>query len=61
MELDDVQSKYAQRLRACKSCKLIKTEDQFATHGCDNCGLDADSKAARREWMENNTTDDYEG
>ncbi len=68
MDVDDIhQSKYAQRpdgvrrLRACKSCKLIKTEEQFASYGCDNCAADAESKAARREWMESNTTDDYEG
>lgn len=66
-DLASAESKYAQRpsstkrLRACKHCKLIKNEEQFAAYGCDNCGADHDSKAAKREWMESNTTDDFEG
>lgn len=25
------------KLRACRSCRLIKSEDQFLTDGCENC------------------------
>ena len=27
------------KLRACKSCLLIKSEDQFLSDGCENCPL----------------------
>jgi len=25
------------KLRACKDCKLVKTESQFLVDACDNC------------------------
>lgn len=50
------------RLRACKRCKLIKTEEQFVQYACDNCPQpDKAGKGYRAEWMESNTTDDYDG
>ena len=50
------------RLRACLGCKIIKTESQFLQFACDNCPQpDLSNQAQRLEWMESNTTDDYEG
>lgn len=70
MEADDAvgSSQYAQRpdgtrrLRACKRCKLIKTEDQFVQYACDNCPRpEKGAKAYRQEWTDSHTTPDFEG
>ena len=63
-------AKYAERpdslkkLRACKSCKLIKTADQFYRNFCDNCEHTSSGEqdaGARRDFVDNGTTADFEG
>jgi hypothetical protein len=52
------------RLRACTSCKLIKTYDQFLSECCENCPHtrpESDVHGMRKDWVENNTTSDFEG
>jgi hypothetical protein len=62
--------KYAQRpdsikqLRSCKTCKLVKSYSQFHASFCDNCVFEwpeQHSSAARTEYVESNTTLDFEG
>ena len=65
----DVQA-FAQRpdnlkkLRACKTCKLIKTEQQFKETHCENCAFthpDSSNAGARDDYVQSCTTSDYEG
>ena len=63
--------KYAQRpdslkkLRACKTCKLIKTRDQFYSSFCDNClhsrPQETPNQNMREDFVEQETTADFEG
>ena len=32
--------KSLKKLRACTQCRLIKTEEQFLSEGCENCKID---------------------
>ena len=52
------------RLRACKTCKLIKTYDQFYQRYCENCPHDRpeqDTPGMREDYVKSMTTADFEG
>lgn len=52
------------QIRACKSCKLLKTAAQFHASFCDNCTHEhpeTNSAASRSEYVESRTTSDYDG
>ena len=46
-------------LRACKSCKMVKSLQQFIEQGCDNPGCDLGNDD--RNAIMNNTTADFDG
>ena len=51
------------QVRACKSCKLLKTAAQFHAHFCDNCSHEhpeTQNAAARSDYVETRTTADCE-
>jgi hypothetical protein len=51
-------------LRACKTCKLVKTSSQFHAVYCENCEHtwpDVHTSAARTDYVESHTTTDFEG
>lgn len=53
-----------QRIRACKSCKLLKTASQWYNNFCDNCSHEHPetlNAAARSDYVETRTTADYDG
>ena len=52
------------KLRACKNCRLIKTYDQFYENYCDNCAHtrpESDVPGMKQDFVENETTNDFEG
>lgn len=50
------------KLRACKTCKLIKTYDQFKSTYCENCPFThPDSDNAGSDYVDSSTTADFEG
>ena len=52
------------KLRACKTCKLVKTYDQFYTGYCENCPHkrpEVDNAGMRDEFVQRETTPDFEG
>lgn len=52
------------RLRACKTCKLIKTYDQFYAEFCENCPQkrpETVTAGSRADFVQTETTSDYEG
>jgi hypothetical protein len=70
LRMEPASQKYAQRpdalknLRACKTCRLIKTASQFHANYCDNCEHtwpDSHNAASRSDYVESNTTNDFEG
>ena len=72
MDADDsnAETRHAQRpdslklLRACKTCKLIKTAAQFYASYCENCPFnrpDQDNAGMKEDFVQSFTTTDFEG
>ena len=41
-------------LRACLTCKLVKTENQFCMNGCENCQVNIDTDTDLQNYTTNN-------
>lgn len=70
MDVDDARPATAARpnslkkLRACKTCKLVKTWEQFHSGFCENCPHkrpDSDHVTVRDDFVAQETTADFEG
>lgn len=46
------------KLRACRSCRLIKSEDQFLSDGCENC---PNNDYQDMDCLLDNTCSDFQG
>lgn len=52
------------KLRACRTCHLIKTYEQFHSGFCENCPSErpeGGGSGVRSDWVDEHTTADFEG
>mmetsp|Transcript_15565 Transcript_15565/g.46980 ORF Transcript_15565/g.46980 Transcript_15565/m.46980 type:complete len:117 (-) Transcript_15565:5235-5585(-) len=54
----EIPREFGKNLRACWGCHLVKTADQFAHSGCDNCDF---LEMADREQVSENTSPNFHG